>query len=286
MMNYNTGNIVNLLLKNYHVKISDHIEKLSKVLIFAASDNSSSIPKPLKKGFENVEILLDGEVFYPTGDGMKRFGRGTIFWHHSGELDIWKSASTGHGYRCVCFTFQTKENVVSVANGILTIGAWQDIQTLDSFVMEVRELFYTPGIDIDMLTAWVYGTLLRQFIQNSQQNQQFPRTLYLALLHINVNLPKSIALVELASIVKCSVMHLNRLFKQHLKCTPAEYIMRRRMIHAANLLNSSLPIKRISEECDFYSLAGFYSAFRKHFHTSPNEYRKKCACSQKQKLEK
>ena len=264
----------------------DHIERLSKVLIFAADDNHSYVPKPLKKGFENIEILLDGKVYYPTPDGVKSFGRGTIFWHHSGELDIWKSASGEHGYRCACFTFQTKENAIPPSSGISSIGAWQDLWTLDGFIMEVRELFNTPNTNIDLLTAWVYGTLLRQFIPNSQQNQRFPRLLYLALLHIDVNLPKSIELNELTKIIGCSSMHLNRMFSKYLHCTPANYIMQRRMMHAANLLNTRLHIKKIAEECDFDSLAGFYSAFNRHFHMSPGEYRRQCAFNQNQRLNK
>ena len=267
------------------MRYCNHIENLSKVLVFSAPDHYDLIPKPLDDGFENVEILLDGEVFYPTAGGIQRFKRGTIFWHRSGEFDIWQNASAEHGYRCVCFTFTV--NGAPASRVMPSIGVWKDIDNMDKFVCEARQLFANPNTDNDLLTAYVYGTLLRQFMAADElPHQQIPRKLYMAQLHINVTLPRAVAMDELARVVGCSSMHLNRLFTQYLNCTPAEYIMRRRMLHAANLLASSLAIKVIAEECSFKSLTGFYSAFRKYFNISPGKYRKECFSALKSRLEK
>ena len=257
------------------MKSTSHIERLSRVFIYAAGDNHPEHPpKYLGNGFENIEILLGGEVLYPTPEGLKCFGRGTIFWHQEGEWDIWKNVSADHRYRCVCFTFQTSAR----ARPVPEIGTWRDLSSLDAFVNEAMELFIHPETESDYLTGWVYGTLLRQFIKDVPlSGNQLPRSLYLALLHIDTALPRAISLTELTRIVLCSEMQINRLFMKYLHCTPGKYILRRRLLYGANLLSSALEIKNIAMECGFRTLPGFYNAFRKHFHCSPGEYRRRLA---------
>lgn len=263
------------------MKITDHIQKLSKVLIYAAPDIPIIPAESLPNGFENIEIMLSGEVFYPIDSKLQRFGRGTIFWHQAGEFDIWQNTSVENSYRCVCFTFETSRR----ARPVPSIGHWQDMSNLDFFVKEAMNLFFNPQADNDSLTAWVYGTLLHQFSGPvSLPENYLPRNLYLALKHIDVVFPQQVTLDELAQIIGTSKMQLNRLFMQHLNCTPGEFILKRRLQYAANLLASRLAIKQIAEECCFQSLAGFYSAFNKYFKISPGQYRKQLAYCQINKI--
>ena len=262
------------------LKSISHVEKLSRVGVYADPDNRTHIPEKLAQNRENIEILLAGEVFYPDGKGKnQRFGRGTIFWHRSGEFDIFNNTVSTSRYRCAVFTFE----VNSFNRPVPSIGQWQDPGSLENFIYEASKLFLSPQTDNEFLTIWCYGTLLRQFITTDFcAGETLPTILQQALLHINIRMPEAVSIKELTTVIQCSAAQLHRLFMQHLKITPGEYILRRRLVHAANLLLSGLAIQRIADECGFQTIPGFYSAFRKVYNCTPGEYREHAAFRKRQ----
>lgn len=254
------------------MQITDHIQQLLWVDVYADSDkyrNPADARGP--ENVETVEILLAGEVLYPAQDGtLQCFGRGTIFWHQSCEYFICRNAVEDSRYRCAVFTFAS----TAKKRPVPSIGVWQDLTQLDLFVHEAVQLFLAGNTNLDMLSVWIYGTLLRQYIATPENAcQHIPQVLAMALRHINYVMPQNLSIAELANKAGCSVMHLNRLFKQQFQLTPAEYILKQRMLFAANLLNSSLSVQRIASECGFKTTVGFYKAFNKVYNTTPGKYR-------------
>ncbi|MFZ5986582.1 MAG: helix-turn-helix domain-containing protein [Bacillota bacterium] len=68
--------------------------------------------------------------------------------------------------------------------------------------------------------------------------------------------------------------HLNRVFRQFLQTTPTEYINNLRLEYAKNLLSTTyLSVIDISMEAGFNNLSHFYHLFKKHFNTSPADFR-------------
>ena len=75
--------------------------------------------------------------------------------------------------------------------------------------------------------------------------------------------------------VGLSVRQLNRLFQDHLGTSPARYFESRRLRHARELLvNGSMPIKELSYELGFGSIAYFSHWFRKRCGEPPTSFRK------------
>ena len=261
------------------MQIVEHVQNLSRVEIYADPDlriNQQSLRLP--DNVEHIELLLAGEVFYHGKNGsIQRFKRGTIFWHQGGEFDIWRNTSADSRYRCAGFTFSVKNNKRPVPE----VGQWQQLEKLDDFVNEAMELFWSPERDLDMLGVWIYGTLLRQYMPVPVATEEkMSNILSDALKHIHVVLPDTVSVAELASVAHCSTMQLNRLFQQKFNLTPGQYILAERLKRSANLLESNLSIQRISEECGFKTLVGFYKAFRKFYNMTPGEYRQLSAAKQ------
>jgi AraC family transcriptional regulator, dual regulator of chb operon len=73
-----------------------------------------------------------------------------------------------------------------------------------------------------------------------------------------------------------SAEHLSRVFKKYYNLTPTEFILNLRLNYAANLLgNSDENISGVSMEAGFDNLSHFYHLFKKHFQSSPKQFRTK-----------
>lgn len=81
-------------------------------------------------------------------------------------------------------------------------------------------------------------------------------------------------IAELAEAVGCSERELSRLFKKHLRATPASY-WRQIRLQAAHwmVLNSSRSITQIAYECGFTDSSHMIHWFRREYHVTPARLR-------------
>ena len=83
---------------------------------------------------------------------------------------------------------------------------------------------------------------------------------------------------EIASDIGISKVYLQRIFKELTGETVWHYLMNLRLGKAANFLESTdIPIGEIDQMVGIHSRQNFYQNFKKNFHMSPREYRKKHA---------
>jgi AraC family transcriptional regulator len=88
------------------------------------------------------------------------------------------------------------------------------------------------------------------------------------------SLDSSLPLEEVAAQSCLSPFHLHRLFARAFGETPHQYLVRRRIERAADLLaRTDTPVTLICLECGFQSLGSFSSLFRKRLGASPMQYR-------------
>ena len=91
---------------------------------------------------------------------------------------------------------------------------------------------------------------------------------------ISSQLSSPLTLAELAAEAALSDYHFARMFRQSTGQSPHQYVMIKRMNMAEQLLlNTSLSLTAIAEECGFSSLSHFSNRFRAHFGQSPSVYR-------------
>ncbi|YCA13389.1 helix-turn-helix transcriptional regulator [Bacillus sp. AK128] len=71
-------------------------------------------------------------------------------------------------------------------------------------------------------------------------------------------------------------MHINRLFQENIGTSPAKYINALRIEKAKEQLKrTNHGITSIAFECGFGSLSTFERAFKRIYHCSPQEFRKR-----------
>ncbi len=93
--------------------------------------------------------------------------------------------------------------------------------------------------------------------------------------YINNNLKNELSQKEVADHVHLNPSYLSVLFKEHVKLTFSEYVTRRRIQRAKELLvSTSLPINDIAEESGYKTAKYFIKIFRELEGMTPSAYRK------------
>ena len=93
--------------------------------------------------------------------------------------------------------------------------------------------------------------------------------------YIDDNYQQKIELEDIAKIGGYNVNYTSQFFKRQLGVSFLEYLLRMRLREATvRLANSDDAVAHIASSCGFADIKAFNVAFKKHFHTTPTEYRK------------
>lgn len=93
--------------------------------------------------------------------------------------------------------------------------------------------------------------------------------------YIDQHYKEPLTLGEIADIGGYTESYASQFFKRQLGISFKAYLLRMRLREAAvQLVNTKQQIVDIANECGFSDVKAFNTAFRKHFHTTPSEYRR------------
>jgi len=92
---------------------------------------------------------------------------------------------------------------------------------------------------------------------------------------MEANVEEPLSSMDLARLIGLSDRHMQRMFREHLGRSPAEYYLTIRLKHARTLLrNSAAEIRAISSKCGFKSACSFSKAYRREFGHTPSVERR------------
>ncbi|MBI5858072.1 MAG: helix-turn-helix transcriptional regulator [Sphingobacteriales bacterium] len=94
-----------------------------------------------------------------------------------------------------------------------------------------------------------------------------------AKVYIDENYHENIDLEQISKQAFLSRFHFHRLFKQVYKRTPLQYITRKRLDKAKNLLAENKPVTEVCNEVGFESIGSFSVLFKKEIGAAPTYYR-------------
>ena len=92
--------------------------------------------------------------------------------------------------------------------------------------------------------------------------------------YLDMHIQKKVSLDLIAQHFYINKYSLMRKFKQHTQMTVMDYLEKKRLMTARNLIVEGQPIKEINKLCGFEDYSNFYRAFKATYHMSPREYRK------------
>jgi AraC-like DNA-binding protein len=89
---------------------------------------------------------------------------------------------------------------------------------------------------------------------------------------------RDISLAELARVSYLNNTYFLRQFRNYYQITPRQYLIRRRMESAREILqtNKKLPITDICSKVGYSDLSSFSKLFKQYYSLSPEQYRELC----------
>lgn len=91
--------------------------------------------------------------------------------------------------------------------------------------------------------------------------------------YINTHLEEPLTLDTLSAGFHVSKYHIAHLFKQSMGISTHQYILRKRLYAARNILLSGTPPQEVCHLCGFGDYTSFFRAFKKEFGISPKDFK-------------
>jgi AraC-like DNA-binding protein len=232
-----------------------HVHGLLGVGPYRQAPGRDPVPLLLPAGHERIELVTGGRGWIRRhaheGGGWAEVTTGSIAWQHAGDLTIARS-DHADPYRCLAIS-------VAVAGGsrrcVPRLSRWDDAVGLRSFVRTALRFAGDPAADREALLAFLYGRLL---LAAKQDTRTAPAStpLQQALVALERDYRSGIRLDALAREIGWSVAHLHDRFQAHLGISPHQWLMRRRLHAARQLLAATdQPIIEVADACGFSDAA-------------------------------
>ncbi len=248
-----------------------------------------------------VSLVVGGRGIYQVGDVEYMFERGDVFLFSTNEIHCITEVFPGEELHLINLQFEPRFIWIPGNDTF-------DLKYLDIFFHrsaafrhqltrndlrseEIRRLleqidqefrqkndYYEMMVKNMLLTALVYvrRNYSEYFVENPRlQNVGQMHRFNAVMQYIDEHLFEDISLVLLAETAHMSRSHFSALFCELNGISAWEYIVSRRVAHAARLLmDTERSVMEIATSCGFNTAANFNHAFKKHTNKTPTEYRK------------
>lgn len=149
-------------------------------------------------------------------------------------------------------------------------------QAFEHHYMEITTLLARTPQDVTPHLERQLSCLMYQMLLELSQAIQptVPPIIEKALNFMHQNLHRPLAREEICQHAGLSMPHFNRLFLEHLHCTPMAYFLQQKFEWTAQMLKTtSLTIKEVAYRAGFDDPLYFSAQFKKHLGVSPKHYR-------------
>ena len=109
----------------------------------------------------------------------------------------------------------------------------------------------------------------RAFSEKKRSGTKQQSTTERIVMYVNDHLTEDISVPKLAEHFYLSTSQFNRVFRQATGAAPWDYITKKRLTTAKELLKSGASAQEAAEKCGFRDYSVFYRAYKKHFGASP-----------------
>lgn len=115
--------------------------------------------------------------------------------------------------------------------------------------------------------------LQKAFSQKSTNEKKIHTVSEKSIKYINKHLFEEINVTQISEMFNISTSQLTRIFKKNIGSTPWEYILRKRLAAAKEMIKAGNSMQDACYECGFSDYSSFYRAYKKYFRESPSDLR-------------
>jgi AraC family transcriptional regulator len=195
--------------------------------------------------------------------------------NHPQRLPDDPSVCTGAGINFIERTYPRDQGI------LMLLGKMKEMaKTFEERNEEISELFNELFYMLLLLNGKVQDEMQNiKAIKYSTREELYKRLNY-ARDYIECCFDLDIDLTKMASTACLNREYFIRQFKLYFGITPAQYLIRKRMEAAKHLLQGSgCSISEVCRRVGYSDLASFGKLFRKHYHSSPEEFRRMHMCN-------
>jgi len=238
---------------------------------------------------DEITYVISGKAKMYTGDQCAEITGGQVHFIKKG-IRHKIVADPNENFRYICIGYIPNEDCADIASYLETTGnitsiIAEDQGAIHNLSRQLINEFYMNDEQRDiMINAYLVQILLslNRIITNtaiakeksSSSTSNF--AVYHTLRYIDQEYLNIASVKEIAEALNYSEYYLSHLFRKKMGITIKDYLMRKKMIAAENMLKTSnMSIQEIAEQLNYASAHSFSLAFKRHMSESPNTYRKK-----------
>ncbi|HEU5139909.1 MAG TPA: AraC family transcriptional regulator [Bacillales bacterium] len=168
------------------------------------------------------------------------------------------------------------KSIVKKSGHIIELGSDNPILKQWDNTYRMAELAEIDDLYDNSLYAYRFLMELRRWTDSKPSATKMPDPVQRCLDYIDSHASELIGLEEMAEVAGISKYYLHRLFRDNVGETPINYLTRKRVEIAAQLLvETNFPVKEVAQRSGFAYGNYFARVFRKWMQTSPDQFRKK-----------
>ena len=246
--------------------------RLTRIGTYKSPLGGSRKPTSADRDEVLFEIIQEGSV-YGLETQPVLHGEGAVFCHQAGQISVSDSPPESY-YHCYVVWFECRKD--DFPADWPRVFQWKDRKSMHTFMEEILHAFHYAALDRDVVGNLILSRFEFELERSRSlaRTQAIPLQLGLATDFINLNYAKPLSLEDVAKAADVSVSHLHMLFRAHLRESPHQYLIQKRLrIAGHTLATGNLSIKAVASEVGYPNAENFCRAFRKFFGRSASEYR-------------
>lgn len=238
---------------------------------------------------DEITYVVSGEALFYSNDECHLIKAGQIHFIKEGSMHRIE-AGNNENFRYVCLGVSLNQNYKFARD------LYEKMDTLNHFIINdnglvkhlseylIREIYNWDENSIDMINFYlsqILITITRIFCDNVYQHLKDTKeksshyVMYKLLRFIDREYISLTSVKEIAERLSYSESYLQHLFKERMGITIKEYLIKKKINFASELLiTKSLSVEQITEQLNFSSSHVFRRLFKQYTSYSPSEYKK------------